>query len=51
MNDVPDVDASESPATSADDADAPDPIDLAKREEWIARLDWHGHTIEVEVED
>ena len=27
----------------------PDPMDEAKRAEWIAHLDWHGHDIEVEV--
>ena len=48
-NDVPGADDGESQATSAD-ADVPDPMDEAKRAEWIAHLDWHGHDIEVPVE-
>ena len=32
-------------------AEPPDDLDESKRAEWIARLDWHGHEIEVEVVD
>jgi hypothetical protein len=49
MSDVRDVDEPESPVTTADDVDVPDPMDEAKRAEWLAHLDWHGHDIEVEV--